>query len=310
MTESRPKAVPDRRRPLPRRRPVQVLRGPIKRDRTLAASKTWVIGGEVRVARGVTLTIADRATILVANGPVPKSRIRRAALVFDSGSKLVATRFTVRACGADHRPARSADNGGIWFLGTFAAGAKDGIAVAKTRRGPPSSFQARSISVSYLGRRDPASNAQGGDDIDGISLLGVGPGEWGVSAVRSVRSGDDGFDVTNSHVRIDRLEVRNPVEDGLNVSSSRLEIRRSLVLDVGRSREGDRDLFDLETDDGASRVVLMKGCRVRVRGVFGDQLRLTSVDMPRPRTDADNERWYEFSGRLTDDAVILSRTAD
>ena len=299
-----------------RRPSTTVIGGRITRDRTLGTATTWVVVGEVRVARGVTLKVADGATILIANGVVPGSRLRRSALIFDPGSALVAGRFSVKACGANHRAVRHADNGGLWFLGTFASGSKDGIGVKKSRGARPSAFRARSITVSHLGRRDTYRSARTGreldigDDIDGISLLGVGPDEWRVREVRSLHSADDGFDVTNSHVRLDRLEVRQPAEDGLNVSSSRVEIRRSLVLDVPKSRTADRNLFDLETDDGASYVELPRGCWVRIRGVFGDQLALSSTDMPRPHTEDGNERRYSFSGRLKADAVVHSLTAD
>ncbi len=85
---------------------------------------------------------------------------------------------------------------------------------------------------------------------------------------------------------------------------------RSLVVDAPRTKVADRDLFDLETDEGASYVELPRGCRVRLRGVFGDQLHLTSSDMPRPVTTTDNERRYAFSGRLKADALIHSITED
>ena len=299
-----------------RRRRIELVEGSIDRDCTLGRARTWVITGDVHVASGVTVRITDGATLLIVNGVVPESSLRRAALIFDPGSALIAGRFAVRACNAEHRPVREADNGGLWFLGTFAAGSKDGVRVRKDRRVPPSSFRARSITVSHLGRRDTYRSRRTGkdldigDDIDGISLVGVGPDEWRVAGVRSLHSADDGFDLTNSHVRLDRLEIRNPAEDGLNVSSSRIEIRRSLVIDVPKSHDTDRDLFDLETDDGGSFVELPKGCWVRIRGVFGDQLRLSSTDMPRPGTSDGNERRYVFSGRLKADALIYSLTAD
>lgn len=316
MPRKKSKPAVSRRTAAASRRPIEVVSGPIARDRTLGKATTWVIAGEVHVRRGVTLKVADGATLLIANGVVPKSRLRRAALIFDPGSTLVAGRFAVRACNGEHRPVRAADNGGLWFMGTFAAGSKDGISVKKSRGGEPSSFRARSITTSHLGRRDTYRSPKTGkdldigDDIDGLSVVGVGPDEWRVREVRSLHSADDGFDVTNSHIRLDRLEVRHPAEDGLNVSSSRIEIRRSLVLDVPKSRDADRDLFDLETDDGGSFVELPKGCWVRLRGVFGDQLALSSPDMPRPNTAADNERRYAYSGRLTADAVIYSLSAD
>lgn len=316
MPSKKRKPAVNRRPSAAGRRPVKAITGPIARDRSLGNATTWVISGEVHVRRGVTLKIADGATLLIANGVVPKSRLRRAALIFDPGSALVAGRLTVRACNAEHRAVKAADNGGLWFLGTFAAGGKDGISVKKSRGGPPSVFRARSITTSHLGRRDTYRSPKTGkeldigDDIDGLSVVGVGPEEWRVAEVRSLYSADDGFDVTNSHVRLDRLEVRHPAEDGINVSSSRVEIRRSLVLDVPRSRDADRNLFDLETDDGASYVELPKGCWVRVRGVFGDQLALSSADMPRPNTTDGNERRYAYSGQLASDAVIYSLTAD
>ena len=316
MPPKKPRSAVGRRTPAAQRLKHEVITGPITRDRTLGKATTWVIAGEVHIRRGVTLKIADGAALLIANGVVPKSRLRRATLIFDPGSGLIAGRFAVRACNGEHRPVRVADNGGLWFLGTFAAGSKDGITVRKSRGGEPSSFRARSITTSHLGRRDTYRSPKTGrdldigDDIDGFSVVGVGPDEWRVREVRSLHSADDGFDLTNSHIRLDRLEVRNPAEDGLNVSSSRIEIRRSLVLDVPKSRDADRDLFDLETDDGGSFVELPQGCWVRLRGVFGDQLALSSPDMPRPNTAADNERRYAYSGRLTADAVVHSLTAD
>lgn len=309
------RAVPNRasRRAAPR---VKVISRTIARSRRLGKGFTWVIDREVRVAAGATLTIADGATILIRNGVVPSSRIRRAALIFEPGSRLVARRFSVRACDAENRPARNPDNGGIWFLGTHHAGASDGISVRKVPGALPSRFLARAISTAYLGRLDQYDSPRTGrvldigDDIDGFKLIGVGPEEWRIAEVRTSHAGDDGFDLTNSRISLDRLVVRHPTEDGVNVSSSRLEIRKSLVLEVGKTQETDRDLFDLETDDGASYVELIHGCRVKVRGVFGDQVHLVSKDMPVPRTRADDETPYRYEGRLKRDALVFSITED
>ncbi len=300
----------------PRRQRIEVISSDICRSRSLGKGCTWVIAGEVRVKTGVALTIADGATLLITNGVVPKSRIRRAALIFDAGSQLKARRFTVKACNGAHKPVKFADNGGIWFLGNHASGSKDGISLRKVAGRAPSSFRAKSMTLSHLGRHDSyRSKATGrdldiGDDIDGLSLIGVAPDEWKIAEVRSLYSADDGIDLTNSRIRLDRLEVRHPCEDGMNITSSRIEIRRSLVLEVPKSRTKDRDLFDLETDDGAAYVELPRGCWVRVRGVFGDQVTLTSTDMPRPTVSADNERPYRFSGRLRADALVHSISDD
>jgi hypothetical protein len=298
--------------------PIKLISSDLAGGHHLAADSVWVVDREVHVLDGAELTIDNGATILILNGVVESSKLRRAALIFDPGSKLMAARFSVRAGSSKYRISRNADNGGIWFLGTYASGSNDGISVIKKAGQFPSSFQADSITASYLGRKDPEpgspeealSEDNYEDDIDGVKLIGVGPDEWQVSQLRSLHSGDDGFDLTNSHIRINRLEIRKPTEDGLNVSSSRIEIRRSLILDLEKTSYTDRDLFDLETDNGASFVELPRGCWVRLNGVFGDELVLSSKDMAAPDVSGDNETAYYFSGKLKADALVFSISED
>ena len=278
----------------------QLITTDITRSRKLRRGRVYVIANEVHVRAGARLTIDDGVTILIRNGRIPGARLRRCAFLFDPGSRLVAGRVTFRACNADNRPERLADNGGVWFLGNAHAAAKDGIAVKPDRALPLSSFSARAISVHWLGRRDTYTSASTGrqldigDDVDGLSVLGVSLPEWKIATVRSAWSADDGFDVTNSQIRLDRLEVRSPTEDGLNISSSRVEVVKRLVIDMGRISGRDRDLFDLETDDGASYVEIRRGCRVDIEGVLGDQLVLSSSDMRQPALR--RKAPYRFNG--------------
>lgn len=279
---------------------LQSITTDVARNRTLRRGRTYVIANEVHVRAGARLTIEDGVTILIRNGRVPGAPLRRCALIFDPGSRLVAGRVTFRACNASGRPEKLPDNGGVWFLGNSQAAAKDGISVRPDRALPLSSFTARSISVNWLGRRDTYASAVTGrqvdigDDVDGLSVLGVDMAEWKIQAVRSAWSADDGVDLTNSRIGLDRLDVRSPQEDGLNLSSSRLEIRKRLSIDMGRVAGRDRDLFDLETDDGASYVEIRRGCRVQLEGVLGDQLVLSSSDLrPPPR---GRNAVYRFNG--------------
>ena len=299
-------------------RPVKLISSDISGSCHLAAHTVWVVDREVHVLEGAELTVDDRTTILILNGVVETSKLRRAALIFDPGSKLEAARFSVRAGSPKYRISRTSDNGGLWFLGTYSSGSNDGISVIKKKGQFPSSFQASSITASHLGRKDPKpgspeealSEDNYEEDIDGVKLIGVGPDEWHVSQLRSLHSGDDGFDLTNSHIRINRLEIRKPTEDGLNVTSSRIEIRRSLILDLEKTTYTDRDLFDLETDDGGSFVELPRGCWVRLNGVFGDQLILSSKDMAAPDVSDDSETSYYFSGKLASDTLVYSLSQD
>ena len=295
---------------------VEVIKGNIKKNKSLRAGKTYVIEGEVHVVKGVTLTIDDRVTILLVNGVFPKSLVRRSVLIFDQGSGLSAKRIYIKAADIHHKPTKSSDNGGVWFLGNFNDASKDGVSVRINRKNPLSAFKADMVAAYYLGRKDTYTSIKTGkeldigDDIDGVSVLGVGPSEWNISEVRSHYSGDDGFDVTNSHIRLDRLEVKHPTEDGMNISSSRVEIHKSLLLDVRKTKETDRDLFDLETDDGASYVELYRRCWVRLDGVFGDQVVLSSKDMPKPNVRDENETRYSFSGQLKTSALVFSIDED
>lgn len=314
--------------------PTTVIRTDIRRSRTLSADKIHVIDAEVHVHSGVTLTIADGATVMIVNGvkaSTSASRSKpdkallggRCALVFDPGSRLRAEKFTVKAADAQFKPQRLADNGGLWFCGSTYPASKDGVTVTGDRLLALSDFQAREVSCSFLGHRDPLNAAatratdttaagnlpspeaadgddDSGDDVDGVSVLGVGINEWAITAVRSRFSGDDGFDVTNSVIALDRLLVEQPTEDGLNVSSSRVRIRRRLTIDMGADTGADRELFDLETDDGASYVEISTGCRVDLDGEFGDQVVLCSRDLPQPAAGR-----YTYSGRSASAASLV-----
>jgi hypothetical protein len=79
---------------------------------------------------------------------------------------------------------------------------------------------------------------------------------------------------------------------------------------VQKTSATDRDLFDFETDDGGSFVELPRGCWVRLNGVFGDQLVLSSQDMPPPLVSDNLECPYSFSGQLKSDAVVFSVSHD
>jgi hypothetical protein len=297
-------------------KPIEILPSYIRKNTVLSTKKIYVVQGEVRVLKKITLTIQDQTTLLLVNGIFQKSCLKRSVLIFEQGSQLKAGRVHFKASNTNFKPVKLADNGGLWFLGNYADASKDGIRVKINRKNPLSKFSARAITTRYLGRADDyispktGKRITTGDDIDGFSVLGVGPTEWAIDAVTSHHSADDGVDFTNSHVRLQRLEVKTPTEDGLNLSSSRIEIHRSLNLDVTKTKVTDRDLVDLETDDGASYLELHRGCWVRMSGVFGDQVVLSSKEMPVPNTKDDNEKTYKFSGRLKQAALIYSIDED
>lgn len=296
-----------------------VVASDIVRNTTFRQGTTYVIDAEVRVRAGVTLTIEDGVTVLIRNGRIQGPTLTSRALIFDTGSRLVAKTVSFGAADDANRPVAYADNGGLFFLGSLRNATKDGVSVALGPGTRPSSFRADSIVASYLGRTDPFGgdgDDEDRDDIDAISLLGLGLSEWQVKSVTSEHSGDDGFDVTNSVIALERLVVVNPVEDGLNISSSFVQVRRALTVVMSGGRGIDRELFDLETTAGPARVAISRLADVDLRGYWGDrfdEVNLSSPDMPRP-DPAPNPfggSWYEFTGRLRrGPAIIYSLTAD
>ena len=259
----------------------------IDSSRTFVKSTTYVIKGMVRVLKNVELTIENGTTILLVNGSM------RSSLIFNTGSKLVAEHVYFRACDANYKIAKVANNGGLWFIGSSSNAEKDNITVKYNVN--PSSFTAIRIFAAYLGRCDPkGGDSPTTDDIDAISVLGVGSNEWNISSIVSYYSGDDGFDVENSAISLKYLRVIQPKEDGLNITSSRVNILNLLEVDMGKSGKKDRDIFDLEPDEGQTYVRLEEGCDVNISGVFGDQLKLVSSDLPQP----DGDKYYRFNGEL------------
>jgi hypothetical protein len=296
---------------------IQTVSRNIAKNTTFSNKKIYFITREIHVRPGTTLSIQDGTEIYLMNGLIRNSKTKRTALIFDQGSKLRAKKFSLKAANSEAKPEKFSDNGGIWFCGNYRNASKDGISIKCNPKKKYSKFKADEVKAFYLGRLDSNQKSfkkrikrsiEEGDDIDGISILGVGRSEWDISSLKSYYSGDGGIDLTNSDICIASIYIKNPIEDGLDVRSSRIQIQKALTIDLG-DHGSDRDLFDLETDDGASYVEINKGCRFNLNGVFGDELNLSSKDMPsipRPK-----KAIYKYNGRSKKaDSLIFSITED
>lgn len=296
---------------------IEVLSQNITKNTRLNSKKRYLITKEVRVRPGVRLTIRDGTEIFILNGPVPRSKFNRAALIFEQGSQLYAEKFSLRAANLDGKPVKQADNGGLWFCGNHRSASKDTISLKANPRKKMSRFEAKEIKSFYLGRLDPIKTKttikrpkknKKSDDLDAISVLGVGRDEWKISSIKSFYSGDDGLDITNSNIDLSRVYIKEPVEDGLNLSSSRIQISKKLTIQISEKGK-DRDLFDLETDEGSSYIEISKGCHISLEGCFGDQLMLSSIDMPKFKKT--KSAIYRFVGKSKSaDSLIYSITMD
>lgn len=285
------------------------------RNTTWRKGTTYIIDGEVHVRPGVTLTIDDGVTVLVRNGYRSLRTITASALIFDSGSRLRAKTVTFGSADDQNQQTTIPQNGGVFFLGTSRRCSKDGVTVDTSAVAGRSSFVADLLVFDSLGRPDPRYGDGGDrDDIDAVSLLGLDATEWRVKALRTQNSGDDGFDVTSSSIVLQSLTVVNPVEDGLNITSSIVQIRKSLTVAMSPSISPDRELFDLEVDDGGARISIDRFAYVDLRGYWGsvfDEVNLNSLDMPAPPRRGTASQWYAYAGTLTrGPALVYSTIAD
>ncbi len=258
------------------------ITGDITQNTVFSKKNNYVISKEVHVLDGVTLTIENNTNILIQNGIQPMRMLDRAALIFNTGSRMLAETVYFYACKENGTVETLANNGGVWFLGATPA-EKDGVTTPTTAATHSSEFKAIAIYAYYLGNPDPNDlglDDNSADDLDGVSVLGLSHSSWNVHAVTSQYSGDDGFDVSNSDITLQSLDIQNPIEDAINNTSSSIKIDKSLQIKMLDKKIFDRDLFDLEVDDGPAEVIMRKTCAVDVFGYFGDQVIFESEDMP------------------------------
>lgn len=274
-----------------------IINDDIISDSYFVSNTIYVIVGEVRVMPKITLHVECGTNIYITNGIFEgkNNNFLKSKLIFETGSKLFAGDIYFSACDFNYVPVKLADNGGVFFLGSSSKAQKD--FVSSDFSTIASFFSANLISLSYLGGKDapevnsetnPGTNTNTNtkndnlDDYDAISIVGVNNNEWAIKKVYSEYSGDDGFDVENSSISLESVEILNPTEDGLNITSSRVNILNKLVANVALNVFMDRDIFDLEIDDGPTFIRLEKGCFVDIEGIFGDELTLVSDDLPQP----------------------------
>jgi hypothetical protein len=290
----------------------------ITADTTFRAGTVYVITGEVHVPLGVTLSIEDGVEVRIRNGRGHFGYLTSPALIFDSGSRLVAKNVTFQAANDANEPVAVAENGGVFFCGGTRVASRDNISSIVARNA--SSFIADSIVANYLGRKDPKGGDGNGnrrDDIDAISVIGAVRGEWSIKAVESNHAGNNGFSLTDSTIGMSSVRVHDPVEDGINLTSSILNIDTLLQVLMTEAEAVDREIFDFEIDNGIrSQIILPRNTatretRVDLQGIWDnrrldDWIDVDSADMKRPE-DGIRQK-YEWSGTLMNSSArIYSR---
>ena len=283
---------------------VEVSRN-ITRNTTFAAGTIYVITGEVHVRSGVTLTIEDGVEVRIRNGYGQFTRLTSRALIFDSGSSLKARNVVFQAADDSNQAVSKADNGGVFFCGGTRAATKDNVSSEVVGPKARWSFTAENIVANFLGRKDPPGGDGDGprrDDIDAVSVIGVITDEWKINAVDIRHAGDDGFDLTDSKITMQSVRVIEPVEDGVNLSSSYLTITLSLVVDMtDKKSPRDREIFDFEVGPGPVKITVSQTATVDLRGFWDNSpndhpIFLKSRDM-KP-LESQTRFFYAWNGPL------------
>ncbi len=256
----------------------------IKENTVFYSNTIYIINGEVHVHKNVSLIIENNTIIYIKNGRFTLSPLRKSALIFDSGSMLFAETVYFLACDKNNNKTIVSDNGGVWFCGTLPATKET---ITTTYLPIASYFKANKIYAYYLGSTDPLrqkkqSNLEPSTDNDGITILGCNNDEFAIQFLYVEESGDNGIDIIQSYVTIDNVVVLNPGEDALNLQSASLTVTKTLILSVPLTKTYDRDIFDMEVENGPSFIKINKYCYVEILGIFGDQTTLVSNDLPQP----------------------------
>lgn len=269
------------------------ITGNIKYNTYFSKNYCYVIIGEVHVVEGITLTVENNVVIQIRNGNSTTSSLNKSALIFDTGSSLV-LEYNVYfvACDENNERTTIPDNGGIWFVGSMSNSTKEGI--QSRFSATESNFTGNKIFAFYLGSKDPnvsSNKTEPSADNDGITMLGVGNNEWNISDIFIQESGDNAIDIVDSYITINSVEILYPGEDGINLQGGKINIIKYLKILVYLTNVYDRDIFDLEMNNGYPYIRIEKGCYVEIIGIFGDQLDLVSNDLPQP-----TENLYNYNG--------------
>jgi hypothetical protein len=234
-------------------RPVENVEGDITANRTLDATKNWLLKGLVSVKSGVTLTI-DKGTVIKGDNA------SKAILLVERGAKIVAQGtadepivFTSQALEGQKKPG---DWGGLIILGNapvnlpnpsvegiLKAGA--GTAAGTTYGGPDpndSSGVLSYVRVEYSGIVIATDN-----EVNGITFGGVGKGTK-VDHVQVRQTLDDCFEFFGGTVDAKYLACQGNQDDGFDFDNGYTGRLQFLILQQDPNHEGDDNGIESDND--------------------------------------------------------------
>ncbi len=242
----------------------QVIKsGVITADETWTADKVYRLDGRVTVAGGATLTI-EPGTVIKAN---PGAGSFASALLISREGKIMANGradapiiFTTVAddikSGEFNSPNLSPENNGLWG-GVIILG-KAPIAASSASvqiEGIPTSDQNglyggtepthSSGEFSYVSIRHGGANIGAGNEINGLTLGGVGSGTK-ISNIEIVANQDDGIEFFGGEVAVSNVLIWNCADDGLDTDQDWIGTCDNFVIVTPRGGSA----FELDGPEG------------------------------------------------------------
>ena len=247
------------------------LEGNITEDKTLDASKIWLIKGRVSVIDGTTLTIPAGTIIKAASGTGADA----STLIVARGGKIIANGTAdnpiIMTAAADNievggtypesGPALNVDTRGLWggllILGRAPCSFKSDVTELQIEGIPTSDTNGlyggsvaddNSGSFQYISIRHGGAEIGEGNEINGLTLGGVGSGTT-VNQIEVLGNVDDGIEFFGGTVKATNLLVWGQGDDAIDVDQGYAgTIDGALVVLTAASDHG----FEIDGPEGSA----------------------------------------------------------
>ena len=219
-----------------------ILEGNVTEDTTLAAGNIWTLKGRVSVTDGATLTIeagtvikaesgtgADASTLIIARGgKIDAQGTASSPIVMTSVSDNIQADGSYPSSG----PALGVGTRGLWggllVLGKAPSSFKNDVTELQIEGIPASDTNGlyggsdaadNSGTIKYLSIRHGGAEIGEGNEINGLTLGGVGSGTT-ISNVEVVANVDDGIEFFGGTVDASNLLVWGQGDDGIDIDQA------------------------------------------------------------------------------------------
>ena len=247
------------------------LEGNITSDKTLDASKIWLLKGRVSVVDGVTLTIpagtiikaasgtgADASTLIIARGAkIIADGTSDAPIIMTSVSDNIEVGGTYPSSG----PALNVDTRGLWggllILGNAPSSFSGDVTELQIEGIPTSDINGLyggtdatddSGSVQYLSIRHGGAEIGEGNEINGLTLGGVGSGTT-INHIEVLGNVDDGIEFFGGTVNATNLLVWGQGDDAIDIDQAYAgTIDGAMVILTSASDHG----FEIDGPEGSA----------------------------------------------------------